>query len=68
MEMDAVLRIIADERDHFQLEIEQGVMQHDLYKSTAALGGKDACDRILRALAFHSRSDVGPQGVQKRRA
>jgi hypothetical protein len=51
MELAAVLRVIADEKEHFVREIEQGILQHDLYKSTAALGGKDACDRILRALS-----------------
>lgn len=43
-----VLKFIADTREQFQREIDQGVLKHDLYQSVGALGGRDACDRIKR--------------------
>lgn len=52
MELCELIQILEQERADFQREVEQAVMQHDLYKATAALGGKDACDRVLRLLRF----------------
>lgn len=50
MDVDELVRIVEDERDAFQREEDQGLLQHDLHKSEMALAGKYACERILRRL------------------
>jgi len=60
--------VVSDIREQMEREIEQGVLQHDLYKATAALGGKDACDRILRALRFRSPRRAELREVRRRGA
>lgn len=45
------LDVISDVRESFQLEEDQGLLQHDLHKAEQALAGKYACDRIARAVA-----------------
>lgn len=47
-----LLRIVQDVREQFSREVDQGVFKRDLYQSVEALGGRDACDRIARALAI----------------
>ena len=66
MDAKTVLLIISDIREQSTREIEQGVLRHDLYQSTAALGGKDACDRIARALAARLRAAPPPPRAIRR--
>ena len=65
MEPPEVARVVSEVQEEFQREIEQGVLQHDLYKATAALGGKDACERILRRIRL--RNDVQLRVEPRRR-
>jgi len=48
MDLDEVLGWIDDVLDQFQREEDQGILQGRLDKATAALAGKDACQRIRR--------------------
>ncbi len=50
MNVDDIVRIVEDERDAFQREEDQGLLQHDLHKAEMALAGKYACERILRRI------------------
>jgi hypothetical protein len=50
MDVEELVRIVQGERDAFQREEDQGLLQHDLHKSEMALAGKYACERILRCL------------------
>lgn len=50
MEREDIERIIRDVREQFQRESDQGILKRDLYQSVEALGGRDACDRILRTI------------------
>jgi len=48
MDLDEVLGWIDDVLDQFQREEDQGILQGRLDKASAALAGKDACQRIRR--------------------
>jgi hypothetical protein len=50
MELCELIRILEDERDNFQRECDRAIRQKDLYNANHAMGGKDACDRVLRLL------------------
>lgn len=50
MDVNELIQIVEDERDAFQREEDQGLLQHDLHKAEQALAGKYACERILRRL------------------
>lgn len=50
MTVEEMIRIVQDERDAFQREEDQGLLQSDLHKAELALAGKYACERILRRL------------------
>lgn len=41
---------IQDVKDQFQRETDQGILKRDLYQSVEAMGGRDACDRIIRQI------------------
>lgn len=68
MDDETIMQVIRDVQGEFQREIEQGVLQHDLYKSTAALGGKDACDRILRRISFRKNASLRIEPRRKEKA
>jgi hypothetical protein len=48
--VDELIQIVEDEREGFQREEDQGLLQHDLHKAEQALAGKYACERILRRI------------------
>jgi hypothetical protein len=48
MELEEVLGWIDDVLEQFQREEDQGILQQRLDKASAALAGKDACQRIRR--------------------
>jgi len=48
MDLDEVLGWIDDVLEQFQREEDQGILQGRLDKASAALAGKDACQRIRR--------------------
>jgi hypothetical protein len=50
MTVDELVRIVEDEREAFQREEDQALLQHDLHKAEQALAGKYACERILRRI------------------
>lgn len=50
MDVNDLIQVIEDEREAFQREEDQGLMQHDLHKAEQALAGKYACERILRRI------------------
>jgi hypothetical protein len=50
VDVNDLIQIIEDERDTFQREEDQGLLQHDLHKAEQALAGKYACERILRRI------------------
>ena len=54
MDVRDVLVLIAEVREDFQREEDQGLLQHDLHKAEQALAGKYACDRIHRAVVTRS--------------
>lgn len=55
MTTDQVVRLIQDVQEDFEREQEQGLRQRDLHKAEMALAGKDACNRILRAIEGRER-------------
>ena len=55
-----VLSIIADVREDFSREEDQGLLQHDLHKAEMALAGKYACDRIQRAISARTGDEMIP--------
>lgn len=55
------LALVADVREEFQREKDQGLLQHDLHKAEQALAGQYACDRIQRAVAARMGVKVVPQ-------
>ena len=67
MDPDLVEAFIRDVQKECSLEIEQGVMKHDLYQANAALGGKDACERILRRIQMW-RERQRPEPLRTRKA
>lgn len=50
MTMEQVVRLIQDVQEDFEREEDQGLRQRDLHKAEMALAGKDACNRVLRAI------------------
>ena len=48
MTVEDVLIWINDVHDQFQREEDQGILQGRLDKASAALAGKDACERLRR--------------------
>lgn len=42
--------LVREIQEDFDREQEQGLRQRDLHKAEMALAGKDACNRILRAV------------------
>jgi hypothetical protein len=47
---EVVLNVLEDVREQFQREEDQSILKRDLHEAAMAIGGKDACDRIRRAL------------------
>lgn len=41
---------IADVRERFQREADQGILKRDLYQAVESLGGREACDRLSREI------------------
>ena len=68
MEREEFEVIVNDIKEQMVREIEQGVLKHDLYQANAALGGKDACERILRSLAIREPRRPPLRAVQRREA
>ena len=50
MQLEDVLRWIDEVKEEFQREEDQGILQGRLDKASAALAGKDACERIRRRM------------------
>ena len=50
MKPEEVMAMIAEVREDFQGEEDQGLLQRDVHKAEIALAGKYACDRIQRVL------------------
>jgi hypothetical protein len=48
MNLDEVLSWVDDVHEQFQREEDQGILQGRLDKASAALAGKDACQRLKR--------------------
>lgn len=42
--------VVREIQEDFEREEDQGLRQRDLHKAEMALAGKDACNRILRAI------------------
>jgi len=48
MNLDEVLSWVDDVHEQYQREEDQGILQGRLDKASAALAGKDACQRLKR--------------------
>ncbi len=58
MDVRELQQIIGEVRDQMQREIDQAVLKRDKWEAFGALCGRDACDRITRALT--ARAGSGP--------
>ena len=69
MELDEVLSWIDDVLEQFQREEDQGILQGRLDKASAALAGKDACQRIRRdiQMRYGMRQNRASVASMKRR-
>jgi len=54
---DWFLKMVANVREQFEREIDQGILKRDLYQSVEAMGGRDACDRIKRAFSYYDTAE-----------
>lgn len=50
MTTEQVIALVREVQEDFEREEDQGLRQRDLHKAEMALAGKDACNRILRAI------------------
>jgi hypothetical protein len=50
--LEHIVSWVNDVQEEFQREEDQGILQGNLNKATAALCGKDACERLKRSLAL----------------
>lgn len=68
--LENIINWVNDVNEEFQREEDQGILQGNLNKATAALCGKDACERIKRSLAlrFGMAQNLSIVGEKKRRA
>lgn len=70
MHLEDVLRWIDEVKEEFQREEDQGILQGRLDKASAALAGKDACERIRRRmnLCVQMSAEITVLPDKKRRA
>jgi len=70
MTIDDVLRWVADVNEEFQREEDQGVLQGRLDKAAHALAGKDACERLKRAMTmrYGMHDNTVVMGARKKKA
>ncbi len=68
--LDRIFAWIADLNEEYQREQDQGILQGRLDKATAALCGKDACERLKRTLAarYGMAQHLAVMSKEKRRA
>jgi hypothetical protein len=58
MDTNEVFKIIEEVREQMQRDMDQSVLQRNRWEAFGALCGRDACDRITRALS--ARAGIGP--------
>ena len=70
MNLDEVLSWVDDVHEQYQREEDQGILQGRLDKASAALAGKDACQRLKRDIQMRYGMTQNREKVQamKRRA
>jgi hypothetical protein len=68
--LERIITWIDDVNEEYQREQDQGILQGRLDKATAALCGKDACERLKRTLAlrFGMTQNIAVMLEKKRRA
>ena len=68
MTTDDFVRIVEEVEKDFEREENQGVRQRDLHKAEMALAGREACERVLRAVeAREGISIVNPRRAGRAR-
>ncbi len=65
MDTKEVLEIVESVREQMQREMEQNVLQRNKWEAFGALCGRDACDRITRAIS--ARAGIGPVPLRSAR-
>ena len=50
MTVEELVIVVMGVSDDYQREEDQGILQRDMHKAEQALAGREACNRILRAI------------------
>jgi hypothetical protein len=67
VDIDDILAWIDDVHEEFQREEDQGILQCRLDKASAALAGKDACERLRRQVKMRQGFRENVEVIRQRK-